>query len=575
LLELTGTIVKDGKNKQVLDKLNVERERGITVKAQTASMIYKHSDGKKYLLNLIDTPGHVDFSYEVSRSLAACEGCILLVDAAQGVQAQTVANHHLAHAAGLTIIPILNKVDLPGAEVERVSEQMQTVFDMSDSFLQISAKSGLGIDQVLPMVIDRIPPPRTSSTHALRALLFDSWYDLYRGVVCLVAIKDGQILRGDRLLALSSDLKYEVLDVGVMFPDPISTDGLFAGQVGYVILGMKTASEARVGDTFCRVGQLCEPLAGFKPAQSMLFAGVYPVDSNEFPKLSDAISRLTLNDSSVSVNKETSNALGQGFRLGFLGSLHMDVFSQRLEEEYNANVILTNPSVPLQILWKDGRVTVCDTPLQFPTTDEWHKVDSVQEPMVKATLIFPSEYLGSLMELCGEHRGVQLDYRFLDDKRIIMTYLLPLSEIMTDFYDQLKSKTSGYATFDYEDAGYEDADLVKLQILLNGKPVDVLSTVLHRCQMDKEGKALCKRLKKVIDKQLYEIVIQACVDNKILARESIQAMRKNVLAKCYGGDVSRKMKLLAKQKEGKKRMKRVGNVELSQEAFFTLIRKGD
>ncbi|CDS14112.1 hypothetical protein LRAMOSA06282 [Lichtheimia ramosa] len=574
LLELTGTISATSKNKQVLDKLKVERERGITVKAQTVSMFYKYK-GKDYLLNLIDTPGHVDFSYEVSRSLAACQGTLLLVDAAQGIQAQTVANFYLAFGEGLHIIPVLNKVDLPGAEPERAMQQIQSAFELdTSSILKISAKTGLNVDTVLPRIIEDIPPPSGSINKPFRALLFDSWYDQYVGVVCLVRVVDGKIRKGDKIAFVHSDSKYDVSEVGIMHPEQLPTGYLHAGQVGYVICGMKSASEAHVGDTFYHIGKPVEALPGFQPAQSMVFAGIFPVDTNDFRRLDESITKLTLNDASVSVHKETSHALGQGWRLGFLGTLHMDVFRQRLENEYDASIIVTQPTVPYRIVYRDKTTKIVRNPSDFPDADERAlKVARLEEPMVLATLIFPEDYMGKMIELCGSRRGEQREYVYVDETRVMMKYMMPLAEVVTDFYDELKSRSSGYATFDYEDAGYEESDLVKMTVLLNHKPVDALSIILHRSQVDVVGRDWVKRLKNVIQKQLFEVVIQTALGHKIVARETIPALRKNVTAKCYGGDVSRKMKLLQKQKEGKKRMKMIGNVEIPQKAFYDFLDK--
>ncbi|KAI7870799.1 P-loop containing nucleoside triphosphate hydrolase protein [Spinellus fusiger] len=583
LLELTRTISSSGSNKQVLDKLKVERERGITVKAQTVSMFYEYKN-KHYLLNLIDTPGHVDFSYEVSRSLAACQGTLLLVDAAQGIQAQTVANFYLAYGEGLEIIPVLNKVDLPGAEPERVMKQIQSAFEIdTGNILQISAKTGINIESVLPSVIEKIPSPKGSMTKPFRGLLFDSWFDKYVGVVCMLGVVDGVIRKGDKVLSAYSDTRYEVTEIGIMHPEQVPTGYLHAGQVGYIVCGMKTASEAHIGDTFYHIGKPVEILPGFQPAQSMVFAGIFPVDTNDFKKMDESIKKLTLNDASVSVHKETRqvdwaivivpiNALGQGWRLGFLGTLHMDVFRQRLENEYEANIIVTQPTVPYKVVYKDGTHKIIRNPSEFPDGEERSmKVVKLQEPMVLATMIFPDEYMGKMIELCGTRRGEQRDYIYVDEKRVMMKYTLPLAEVVTDFYDELKGRSSGYATFDYEEAGYEDSDLVKMTVLLNSKPVDALSVILHRSQVDFVGRDWVKRLKGVIQRQLFDVVIQTALGTKIVARETISALRKNVTAKCYGGDVSRKMKLLQKQKEGKKRMKMIGNVELPQKAFYDFM----
>ncbi|KAI9099738.1 hypothetical protein DFS34DRAFT_615772 [Phlyctochytrium arcticum] len=573
LLEMTGTITKDSSNKQVLDKLKVERERGITVKAQTASMFYEHK-GKRYLLNLIDTPGHVDFSYEVSRSLAACQGTLLLVDACQGIQAQTVANFFLAFEQDLSIIPIINKIDLPGANITTVSKQIESAFDLdTTNILSISAKSGLGVADVLPQVVEQIPAPGGSRDAPFRALLFDNWYDQYLGVVCLIAVRDGMLRKGDKIVSSHTGIAYEVTDLGIMYPEQQPTPSLHAGHVGYVILGMKTTRDAHIGDTFYKAGEKVEAFPGFQPAKSMVFAGLYPMDGADYTKLQDALDRLTLNDASVNVTRESSAALGQGFRLGFLGTLHMDVFRERLEEEYEATVINTAPTVPYIVKYTNGKEKNINNPAEFPEIEEHAKIASFSEPMAMGTLLFPSEYLGTLMDLCGSHRGEQQDYTFVDDNRVLMKYKLPVSEILTDFYDQLKSRTSGYATFDYEEIGYEEADLVKVNILLNGKPIDALAAIVYRGNAERVARDWAKRLRDVMNRQLFEVVIQASINSKIICRESISAVRKDVTAKCYGGDITRKMKLLEKQKAGKKRMKTVaGGVQLPQEAFLTLMK---
>ncbi|KNE68736.1 GTP-binding protein LepA [Allomyces macrogynus ATCC 38327] len=574
LLEITGTIRKDRTNKQVLDKLKVERERGITVKAQTVSMFHTYK-GERYLLNLIDTPGHVDFSYEVSRSLSACQGALLLVDASQGIQAQTVANFYLAFGQDLEIVPILNKVDLPAADPERIAKQIETAFELpTDNILQISAKTGLGCDAILDRVIEAIPPPsKGDTTTPLRALLFDSWYDTYLGVICLFSILDGRLKKGDKVLSCHSDRKYDVLDVGIMHPEQRSTGVLFPGQVGYAILGMKSTSEAHIGDTFSLLGNKVEALPGFQPAKPMVFSGVFPVSADEFPKLNDSISKLAINDASVTVAKETSSSLGQGFRLGFLGTLHMDVFRQRLEQEYEANVICTAPTVPFKVTYKDGTVHHIRNPAEFPEGPMLTKVDNVEEPTINATILTPDAYLGPILELCNSRRGQETELTYIDDTRVMIKYVLPMTEVVTDFYDRLKSISSGFASFDYEEAGYVDADLVKLNVLLNSKPVDALASIQHRSSAETTARQTVAKLKDVLDRQLYEIVIQCAVGGKIMARETLAAMRKNVTAKCYGGDVTRKLKLLEKQKKGKARMKMVGNVEISQEAFLTMMKK--
>ncbi|KAJ1735665.1 Translation factor guf1 mitochondrial [Coemansia biformis] len=572
LLELTGVISKTGKNKQVLDKLKVERERGITVKAQSASMFYEHM-GQKYLMNLIDTPGHVDFSYEVSRSLAACQGTILLVDAAQGIQAQTVANFYLAFGEGLEVIPMLNKVDLQTAEPARAAKQIESAFEIdAGGLLHMSAKTGLGVDQVLPAVIEKIPPPGGSSGRPFKALLFDTWYDRYQGVVCLMAVKDGAIRKGTRIVSNHSKTKYEVAEVGIMYPEPTPTTSLQAGQVGYIVCNMKSIAEAHVGDTFYRDKEPVEALPGFVPAKSMVFAGVFPIDADEFDRLDESIQKLTLNDSSVSVHKETSAALGQGWRLGFLGTLHMDVFRQRLEEEYDANVLITAPTVPYQIKYRDGSTHFIRTPADFPSAISMQDaVVATMEPFVSATVIFPEQYMGQMFELCTTHRGEIQNHTFIDESRVMLKCRLPTAEVVTDFFDKLKSKSQGFASFDYEEAGYGESDLVKMEVLLNGESVDALAAVMHRSSVVTTGRDMARRLKEVIRRQLFDIIIQTAANGKIVARETVKQLRKNVTAKCYGGDISRKMKLLNKQKEGKKRMKKFGKVELPQEAFLSVM----
>ncbi len=576
LLEVTGTLsTRGGSNEQFLDKLQVEKERGITVKAQTASMIYKHN-GEEYLLNLIDTPGHVDFSYEVSRSLYACQGALLLVDAAQGVQAQTMANFYLAFEQDLKILPVLNKVDLPNANPERVNKELHTLFDFEDhEVLLSSAKTGLGIDDILQAIVSQIPPPPTKPEESLKALLFDSWYDGYRGVICLIAIQNGMIKKGDTIYLHQSDARYEVLEIGLMYPSETPMDALYAGQVGYIITGMKTIKEARIGDTISLPRSNVKPYPGFKPAKPMVFAGIFPVDSSDFEILADAIEKLTLNDASVTVEKKTSAALGLGFRCGFLGLLHMDVFKQRLEQEYGINIIATAPSVLYHIDLKHEKGTISiENPSEFPDPAQ---IEHIQEPILSSTIIVPKQFLGNILKLCQEHRGIQKDMSYLDEERVLLTYQLPLNEVATDFYDKLKSVSSGYASFDYEPTGHEPSDLVKMDILLNGNPVDALSIIVHKSKATTLGRELAEKLRKIIPRQLFEVVIQAAIGAKILARERVAPLRKNVTAKCYGGDITRKRKLLEKQRAGKRRMKQVGNVEVPQEAFLAVldIRSGE
>ncbi|XP_054649023.1 translation factor GUF1, mitochondrial isoform X5 [Dunckerocampus dactyliophorus] len=543
LLEMTGAIAKTDKNKQVLDKLQVERERGITVKAQTASLFYTHQD-QQYLLNLIDTPGHVDFSYEVSRSISACQGVLLIVDGNQGIQAQTVANFYLAFEAQLTIIPVINKIDLKNADPERVESQIEKVFDIpGEDCIRISAKLGTNVEKVLQAVVERIPPPVASLDDPFKALVFDSNFDHYRGVVANIAVFGGKVKKGDKIVSAHLGKAYEVNELGLLRPEEHPTQKLlllrFAGQVGYLIAGMKDVKEAQIGDTLFLQEQPVEALPGFKPAKAMVFAGMYPVDQSEYTGLRSAIDRLTLNDSSVTVQRDSSLALGAGWRLGFLGLLHMEVFNQRLEQEYNASVIVTAPTVP---------------------------------------------YILSSSKLIKNRRGIQKNMVYVDDQRVMMKYLFPLNEIVVDFYDLLKSLSSGYArrrlgdiikgkNFDYENAGYQAADLIKMDILLNGRPVEELTTIIHRERAYSTGKAMCERLKDSIPRQMFEIAVQAAIGTRVIARETIKAYRKNVLAKCYGGDITRKMKLLKKQAEGKKKMRRIGNVEVPKDAFINVLKR--
>ncbi len=569
LLEITGTLSTRTKNDLFMDKLQVEKERGITVKAQTASMVYEHK-GEFYLLNLIDTPGHVDFSYEVSRSLYACQGALLLVDACQGVQAQTMANFYLAFEQDLTILPVVNKIDMANADVDKIARELAILFDYKkEELLLASAKMGIGVKEILDAVVERIPAPKADCNGPLKALLFDSWFDEYRGVICLVTLESGQMKKGETVSLAQSGARYEILDIGVMYPEPTPTDCLYAGQVGYVIMGMKTVREARIGDTIFSHKTPVTPFPGFRPAKPMVFAGIFPVENSEFELLQDAIEKLTLNDASVGIEKKSSPALGLGFRCGFLGLLHADVFKQRLEQEYNMSVIITAPSVRYQLKLTNGNLIEIENPADFP---ERNYIDEIYEPIIKATIIVPTEYLGNILDLCQKKRGVQLDMTYLDEGRVILKYRLPLNEIATDFYDKLKSFSSGYASFDYEVAGYEPADLVKMDILLNGKAVDALAVITHKENTAYLGRSLCERLRKAIQRQLFEVVIQAAIGANIIARERVAPLRKNVTAKCYGGDISRKRKLLEKQKEGKKRMKQVGNVEVPQEAFLSILK---
>ncbi|XP_007568464.1 translation factor Guf1, mitochondrial-like [Poecilia formosa] len=578
LLEMTGAIAKTEKNKQVLDKLQVERERGITVKAQTASLFYSH-DGQEYLLNLIDTPGHVDFSYEVSRSLSACQGVLLIIDANQGIQAQTVANFYLAFEAQLAIIPVINKIDLKNADPERVESQIEKVFDIPrEECIRISAKLGTNVEAVLQAVVKRIPHPGGSVDDPFKALVFDSNFDHYRGVVANIAVIGGRVKKGDKIVSAHLSKTYEVNELGLLRPEEHATQKLFAGQVGYIIAGMKDVKEAQIGDTLYHHDHPVQALPGFKPAKAMVFAGMYPMDQSEYPALRSAIERLTLNDSSVTVQRDSSLALGAGWRLGFLGLLHMEVFNQRLEQEYNASVIVTSPTVPYKAILSSAKlikehggeeVTIVN-PAQFPDRSV---VLEYLEPMVLGTILAPDAYTGKIMSLCLSRRGVQKSMVYIDEQRVMLKYLFPLNEIVVDFYDLLKSMSSGYASFDYENADYQAADLIKMDILLNGRPVEELTTIVHRERAYSTGKAMCERLKESIPRQMFEIAIQAAIGSKVIARETVKAFRKNVLAKCYGGDITRKMKLLKRQAEGKKKMRRVGNVDVPKDAFISVLKR--
>ncbi|HBR70185.1 TPA: elongation factor 4 [Candidatus Dependentiae bacterium] len=571
LLEATETLSGHKKHaEQFLDKLQVERERGITVKAQTVSMFY-HQNNEEYLLNLIDTPGHVDFSYEVSRSLYACQGAILLVDAVDGIQAQTMANFYLAFEQGLKIIPVINKIDLQNAQPEKIAQELQMLFDFNaEDILFVSAKTGEGIPQLLEAIVKRLPAPAAHLDQPLKALLFDSWFDEYRGVVCLVYLQSGSLKKGDQIELAQMEKNYEILEVGLMHPNETPQPTLYAGQVGYIIAGMKTVRDARVGDTIFNPKEPIQPFPGFKPAKPMVFAGIYPIDSSDFNDLQEAIEKLTLNDASVSVEKKTSTALGIGFRCGFLGLLHMDVFKQRLEQEYDQVVIVTAPSVLYKLKLKSGETVDIENPSEFPDPTV---IEEILEPIMDATIIVPQKFIGNIISLCEEKLGKQKEMTFLDTERIILKYELPLNEIATDFYDQLKSLSSGYASFDYEGPFYRPADLVKLDILLNGQQVDALSIIVHKEKAYYVGRNLTEKLRKVIPRQMYDVAIQAAIGAKIIARETVKAFRKDVTGYLYGGDITRKMKLLEKQKKGKKRMKQIGKVTVPQEAFYTILKK--
>lgn len=577
LLELTGTI-QPGQNKQVLDKLDVERERGITVKAQTCTMIYTHN-GEDYLLHLVDTPGHVDFRGEVSRSYASCGGALLLVDASQGIQAQTVANFYLAFSQNLTLVPILNKVDLPSAEPQRVLDQIKTSFELDVSkSVHVSAKTGLNVDKILPIIVEQIPPPVGDASKPLRMLLVDSWYDSYKGVICLVRLFDGTLRAGDHLYSYATKKKYTVGEVGIMYPDQTPQAALRAGQMGYIYFnpGMKRIQESKVGDTFTKVGQerIVEPLPGFEENKAMVFVAAFPVDQSHFQHLEDSIDQLLLNDRSVTVQKESSEALGAGFRLGFLGTLHCSVFEDRLRQEHGASIILTPPTVPCKIVWQDGTETIINNPAHFPDDDLIRmKVAELQEPYVTATLTFPEEYLGKVIELCEANRGVQLSLDFFTQTQVILKYDLPLAQLVDDFFGKIKSNTKGYASLDYEDSGWRRSNIVKLQLLVNKQPVDAVSRLVHASQVERLGRQWVSKFKEHVDRQMFEVIIQAAVGKKVIARETIKPFRKDVLAKLHASDISRRKKLLEKQKEGRKRLKAVGNVVIEHQAFQKFLMK--
>lgn len=577
LLELTN-VVKPG-GKQVLDKLEVERERGITIKAQTCSMFYQDPRTKlDYLLHLVDTPGHVDFRAEVSRSYASCGGALLLVDASQGVQAQTVANFYLAYSMDLKLIPVINKIDLDIADIKQAEEQVENMFELpKEDCIKVSAKTGLHVEQLLPAIIDRIPPPQGKIEKPLRALLVDSWYDSYLGVVLLVHIVDGTVKKGDKIITAANGMKYEVKECGIMYPDRVATNSLKSGQVGYLVPGMKESKNAKIGDTLMHQGKesITEVLPGFEEPKPMVFVGAFPADGAEFKALDDDISRLVLNDRSVSLQRETSNALGQGWRLGFLGSLHASVFTERLEKEYGSKLIITQPTVPFLIKYRDGTQKIITNPDDFPDlSTRKSNLEALEEPFVEAIMTLPQEYLGKVIQLCDDSHGVQKEITYLDmTGQAMLRYELPLSYLVDDFFGKLKSVSRGYASLDYEDIGYKPSDIVKLELLVNGKSVDALAQVMHRDQTEHIGKEWVKKFKKFIKSQLFEVVIQAKANNKIIARETIKARRKDVLSKLHASDVSRRKKLLAKQKQGKKNMKTVGNIQINQDAFQSFLRR--
>jgi len=570
LLELTGALSQREMTAQVLDSMELERERGITIKAKSIRLHYTARDGQTYRLNLIDTPGHVDFSYEVSRALSACEGALLVVDASQGVEAQTVANAFLAAQNNLTIIPVINKIDLPAAQPDQVKEQIESVLAIPASdALAISAKSGLGVEEVLEVVIRRVPPPRGSSEAPLRALIFDSWFDSYRGAVVLVRVVEGRITPHTRIRLCSNNEEFEVEELGVLTPKPVRLDELEAGDVGFVIANIKRVADARVGDTIMEADRPAPPLPGFEASKPMVFAGLYPVLADEYQPLRDALAKLQLNDAAFYYEPENSAALGFGFRCGFLGLLHMEIVQERLEREFGLNLITTAPSVRYRITTSAGQALEVDNPTKFPPPNA---IQKIEEPIITAMIITSEDSVGAILHLCEEKRGVQKNFEYLSPQRVMLTYDLPLNEIVLDFYDRLKSVSRGYASLDYHLAGYREADLVKMDVLVGGEPVDALTMVCHREQAYDRGRDLVTRLRKLIPRQMFEVPIQAAIGSRVIARETVAAMRKNVLAKCYGGDITRKRKLLEKQKEGKKRMKRVGRVDIPQEAFLAVLK---
>ncbi|MDF2722248.1 MAG: GTP-binding protein LepA [Paenibacillus sp.] len=571
ILEYTGALSSREMQDQVLDQMDLERERGITIKLQAVRLAYRADDGSEYILNLIDTPGHVDFTYEVSRSLAACEGALLVVDAAQGIEAQTLANVYLALDNNLEILPVINKIDLPSAEPERVKQEIEDVIglDASEAVLA-SAKAGIGIKEILEQVVQKVPAPGGDRNKPLKALIFDSHYDAYKGVIVYVRVVDGSIRKGTNIRFMATGAEFEVIEVGAFMPRMSVVDELTVGDVGFVVAGIKNVKDTRVGDTVTDARKPAqEVLPGYRKINPMVYCGLYPIETSDYNDLREALEKLELNDASLKYEPETSTALGFGFRCGFLGLLQMEIIQERIEREFNIPLITTAPSVIFRVTLTNGEVLMIDNPSNYPETG---RINFVEEPYVKASIIVPKDYVGTIMELCQGKRGEFINMEYLDTTRVTLIYDMPLSEIVYDFFDQLKSSTKGYASFDYEVSGYRQSNLVKMDILLNGEQVDALSFIVHRERAYNRGRIICEKLKDIIPRQMFEVPIQAAVGQKIVARETIKAMRKNVLAKCYGGDISRKRKLLEKQKEGKKRMKQVGNVEVPQEAFMAVLK---
>jgi GTP-binding protein LepA len=572
LLERTGTVTAREMESQFLDNMDIERERGITIKAQSVRLNYKAKDGQTYILNLIDTPGHVDFTYEVSRSLAACEGAILVVDASQGVEAQTLANVFMALENNLEVFPVVNKIDLPAADPDRVLQEVDEMIGLVDITRAVpaSAKAGIGIDEVLEAVVKYFPAPKAADDEPLRALIFDSWYDPYQGVVALCRVFEGKITKGTKIKLYHVGKEFEVQRVGTFSPKFTDVNEVTSGEVAAIVCGIKDVRDMKVGDTIMDANNLAaESLGGFKEAKPMVFCGVYPIDADQYNDLKEALEKLQLNDSALAFEPETSNALGFGYRCGFLGLLHMDVVQERLEREYNLNLITTAPSVVYKVKTTSGEEILVDNPAKLP---DQTKIEVIEEPYIRLTLHMPSEYVGAVMALCNERRGVQEKLDYVTKDRVTLIYQMPLNEMVFDFYDRLKSATKGYASMDYELSDYKPSNLVKLDVMLNGEPVDALSVIIHRDKAAYRGRELTKKLKELIERQMYEVAIQAAIGSKVVARETLSALRKNVTAKCYGGDISRKRKLLEKQKEGKKRMKQVGSVEVPQEAFLAVLK---
>jgi len=571
LLEFTGAVSAREKTDQILDSMDLERERGITIKASPVRLYYHARDGQEYKLNLIDTPGHVDFTYEVSRSLGACEGALLVVDAAQGVEAQTVANVHMALDHNLEILPVINKIDLPNADPERVKKEIEDVIGLDASHaISASAKEGIGTEEILEGIVHYFPPPKGDPEEPLRALIIDSWFDPYHGAVVMMRVFDGTVRKGTRIRMMSSGRAFEVTRLGIFAPGPVEVAELKAGDVGFLMAGIKEVAETRIGDTITTDDRPAgQPLPGFKPMKPMVFSGLYPTDSGQYQGLRDALEKLRLNDSSFTYEPETSQALGFGFRCGFLGLLHMDIVRERLEREFALSLITTAATVVYRVVTLAGDTLLIDNPVKLPPDSD---IDRIEEPIIQAALHLPQEFLGNVLKLCEEKRGTQKEIRYLGPKRVMLTYELPLNEIVVDFYDRLKSMSRGYASMDYEMAGYRQADLVKLDVRINGDVIDAMSMIVHRDKAYYRGRDLVQRMRQLIPRQLFEVVIQAAIGSRVIAREAVKALRKNVTAKCYGGDITRKRKLLERQKEGKKRMKQVGKVEIPQEAFLAALK---